>query len=376
MTFLKAKAAAEQGNAEAQWNLGFCYEWGKGVEQDSAEAVKWYRKAAEQGNTFAQFRLGDCYYSGKGVEKNHDQALKWYCKSAEHGNAYAQCVLGVCYAKGDLVEQDYKEAVKWFHKAAMQGHTDAQYNLGTDYRKGEGVKLDNVKAYAWYNLAAESNKAAAQSRNILEATMSPQQVTEGKYRTRELRIIIESNRLPETGEEDNQKPAPLTVDRAISIVEHAEDEFASGKRIEDAFTPFAAGGASTRLEARNALHLVIADFYCVVCARSSRDSDAMEGFRKYAEAWAGKALRITSDHLIKQARSSGKRMSELLSESGFGHLETVSSFVDFLQRLNPEATDYWPNVYQRMGLDYPREPVCHPEEIPASIAKKPWWRFW
>ena len=205
--------------------------------------------------------------------------------------------------------------------------------------------------------------------------MSPQQVTEGKYHTRELRIIIEAHRLRETGEADSEKTAPLTIDRAIAIVEHAEDEFASGQRIEDAFTPFAAGGASTRLEARNAFHLVIADFYRVACARSSRDSGAMEGFRKYAEAAASIAFRITSDHLIKRA-SSGKRMSELLSESGFGHLETVSSFADFLRTLNPEATDYWPTVYQRLGLDYPSEPVCHPREETASIAKKPWWRFW
>ena len=40
--------AAEQGNAEAQFDLGNCYCKGEGVEQDKAEAVKWYRKAAEQ----------------------------------------------------------------------------------------------------------------------------------------------------------------------------------------------------------------------------------------------------------------------------------------------------------------------------------------
>ena len=37
---------AEQGNASAQYNLGFMYANGEGVPEDDAEAVKWYRLAA------------------------------------------------------------------------------------------------------------------------------------------------------------------------------------------------------------------------------------------------------------------------------------------------------------------------------------------
>ncbi len=39
---------AEQGDANAQFNLGVMYDKGQGVPQDYAEAVKWYRKAVEQ----------------------------------------------------------------------------------------------------------------------------------------------------------------------------------------------------------------------------------------------------------------------------------------------------------------------------------------
>ena len=52
------RQAAEQGHAEAQYNLGVCYEKGEGVAQDSSEAVKWFRQAAEQGVAEAQFWLG------------------------------------------------------------------------------------------------------------------------------------------------------------------------------------------------------------------------------------------------------------------------------------------------------------------------------
>lgn len=40
--------------------LGDCCFKGDGVEQDEAEAVKWYRKAAEQYNDDAQYMLGCC----------------------------------------------------------------------------------------------------------------------------------------------------------------------------------------------------------------------------------------------------------------------------------------------------------------------------
>ncbi len=40
---------AEQGLANAQFNLGNMYENGRGVLQDYKTAVKWYRLAAEQG---------------------------------------------------------------------------------------------------------------------------------------------------------------------------------------------------------------------------------------------------------------------------------------------------------------------------------------
>ena len=66
-----------------------CYYNGQGVAQDYGEAVKWFRKAAEQGNVDAQFNLGLCYEYSKGVAKDIDEAAKWYRKAAEQGNADA-----------------------------------------------------------------------------------------------------------------------------------------------------------------------------------------------------------------------------------------------------------------------------------------------
>ena len=60
--FEEAKRLAEDGDAEAQNDLGVMYGNGEGVPQDYKEAVKWYRLAAEQGVAAAQYNLGGMYY--------------------------------------------------------------------------------------------------------------------------------------------------------------------------------------------------------------------------------------------------------------------------------------------------------------------------
>jgi len=49
--------AAEQGNADAQYDLGAMYNFGEGMEQDNAEAIKWFLKAAEQDHADADLRF-------------------------------------------------------------------------------------------------------------------------------------------------------------------------------------------------------------------------------------------------------------------------------------------------------------------------------
>ena len=45
------QAAAEQGDAEAQYDLGLMYLEGLGVKQDNVEAYAWIRTAAAQGKS-------------------------------------------------------------------------------------------------------------------------------------------------------------------------------------------------------------------------------------------------------------------------------------------------------------------------------------
>ncbi|MDD4060451.1 MAG: tetratricopeptide repeat protein [Kiritimatiellae bacterium] len=59
-------------------------------QKNEAEASLWFRKAAEKGYAQAQFEIGYRYEKGNGVEKNEEEAMKWYRKAAEQGHAAAQ----------------------------------------------------------------------------------------------------------------------------------------------------------------------------------------------------------------------------------------------------------------------------------------------
>tara|TARA_R110000796_G_scaffold65870_3_gene151900 strand:- start:21 stop:1076 length:1056 start_codon:yes stop_codon:yes gene_type:complete len=149
------KPLAEQGDADAQSNLGFIYRYGKkGVLKNTTEAIKWYRLSAEQGDADAQSNLGDMYNQGEGVLKDYAKAVKWYRLSAEQGHSYAQYSLGNMYNYGNGVLKDYIETLKWYRLSAEQGNSLAQNGLGLMYEEGNGVLQDNLTAHMWYNISS------------------------------------------------------------------------------------------------------------------------------------------------------------------------------------------------------------------------------
>jgi hypothetical protein len=69
--------------------LGLYFYGGK----DQAEAVAWWRKAAEQGNSDAQYYLGYAYQRGEGIARDTSEAVRWYTLAAQQGNEAAQRAL-------------------------------------------------------------------------------------------------------------------------------------------------------------------------------------------------------------------------------------------------------------------------------------------
>jgi TPR repeat protein len=80
---------------------------------------------AEDGDVDAQYDLGIRYYSGDGVEKDHAKAVKWFTMAAEHDDAQAQFNLGIMYGRGEGADKNINTSMQWLKKAAEQGHAEA-----------------------------------------------------------------------------------------------------------------------------------------------------------------------------------------------------------------------------------------------------------
>jgi TPR repeat protein len=104
------------------------YSSGEGVPQDSTKVAQWYRRAAEQGNVNAQFNLGLMYRRGDGVPQDFTKAAQWYRRAAEQGDVIAQFNLGTMYYEGEGVTRNLVMAYVVNNLAAAQGHKNARNN--------------------------------------------------------------------------------------------------------------------------------------------------------------------------------------------------------------------------------------------------------
>lgn len=150
---------ALKDNAEAQYELGYCYFYGVGVEQNRQEAIKWHRIAAENGFAKAQCVLAGRYHVGKDIEQYDAKAFYWYRKSAELGDVEGQYQLAVFYEQGIEVNKNYQLAKEWYLKAAKQEHQEACYRLGMMYKQGLGMPIDEKEAWVCF-ISATSHRPA------------------------------------------------------------------------------------------------------------------------------------------------------------------------------------------------------------------------
>jgi len=157
---------AQKGDAEAQSDVGWIYEKGRGVQTNREEAIKWYRKSADQGYARGQFLLLMTYTDDFGVPAdNRIGAARELClKAAEQGCAEAQNQWGVwCSSGSEGFPADDGDAIVWYRKAALVGLPCAEYNVGKCYADGHGVVQNQAEALKWYRKAAEDGDPVAQT---------------------------------------------------------------------------------------------------------------------------------------------------------------------------------------------------------------------
>ena len=170
--------AAKNGNPEAEYFVGFMYNYGTIMESGTQRAATWYRKASAQGVAMATAKMAWRYSVGLddyglvhneygldddsgfvtndpanpyAVESNNwyrkaiKQALKNIAtnqRSAEAGDAGSQCTLAQYYKDGininnqDVLIADSGKSQFWAKAAATQGATCGEYQLGLDILYG------------------------------------------------------------------------------------------------------------------------------------------------------------------------------------------------------------------------------------------------
>jgi TPR repeat protein len=229
-------SAAQQGDADAEYNLGQLYRLGQGVKISYPAAQSYYLKAAKKNHPLAQLNLGTMYYSGKLGPDQEENAFYWLHKAAKNDNALAQWMIGIMLFNGQGVSQDSiaayswltlaseqhhpqaildqkklktvlsaeqlniadnlsnafrqnktanaaiqqqeEDAFYWLQKAAEQGDVHAQWMIGDMLFNGQGVAQDNVAAYSWLTLASEQlHPQASLKLSQLKSMLSAEQLS-------------------------------------------------------------------------------------------------------------------------------------------------------------------------------------------------------
>jgi uncharacterized protein len=115
--------AAELGSADAQCALGTHYatgDWPWPCPVDLTESAKWYGKAAEAGNTDAQYEMGFILMLGEGIQKDPVRGLAWFEQAALKGYEDAIGVLIDIYENGALEGPKNPERASFWRAAEAQ----------------------------------------------------------------------------------------------------------------------------------------------------------------------------------------------------------------------------------------------------------------
>ena len=146
---------AENGEAEAQYELGKIYLEGAKVPKDEGKATEWFKKSAEQGFAKSQFHLGVIYLTNQ------------YLLLAK------RAAMGKRDANSEQIKEMMGDGLKWLRLAypnvkrlAESGDPEAQFILSRMFMGMLPEINDKDKAAEWRRTAKENLKKIAESGNI------------------------------------------------------------------------------------------------------------------------------------------------------------------------------------------------------------------
>jgi TPR repeat protein len=162
------KQAADQGDYDAQIQLGTMYANGRGIDKSYELAIEWCSKAASSTDS-AKVTLGEMYHTADEGVQNFSKALEWYGKVTQDGENkhFALRGIGLLFEHGDGVEQDFKEAFNFYSLSANDANKAAYYNIGQLYYYGLGVEQSYADALDWFHKAVDDGEPDEFSMHVL-----------------------------------------------------------------------------------------------------------------------------------------------------------------------------------------------------------------
>lgn len=133
----EVRAAAEKGEATAQYALGERLLRGRDGNAELAEAYRWTEMAAAQGQVEAQLRLGARYEQGIGCAVDLTLAREWFERAVEKGEAAA--MLALARVRSAVIvgkEVDFTAALDWFRKTSATGMREGHWHLAKALKTG------------------------------------------------------------------------------------------------------------------------------------------------------------------------------------------------------------------------------------------------
>lgn len=168
-SFELMNAAAAKGHADATGGVGYFYSVGLVVPKNEKQALDWFRKGAEMGSSKAQFNYGkslldDKSEAAKSPEERQAEGIQWVKKAADQGLPEAALFYGMALYFGDHGQtRDYKKSEPYLKIAAETGNADAQNAIGVLYDSALVGTLDRAVAEQWFRKAALQGHLKAQA---------------------------------------------------------------------------------------------------------------------------------------------------------------------------------------------------------------------
>lgn len=156
------------------------------LKDDFINALTWYRKAADKGSFEAMSIIGDIYYIGEnGIEQDYAEAYKWYSEAASYGYGMARVKRALMIYRGLGVKQNLKRAFREFNNLSwrrenfgafspLRFNSVARYYAAKMVENGEGCDKDSVEEFERYRVAG--------GLEVIHRNESPRRIPKALYK--------------------------------------------------------------------------------------------------------------------------------------------------------------------------------------------------